>query len=82
MSEGFGKEKVELKIDINQDEVDILLKKYKKIKKYMKTPIYDIKVMDGTENYVTKLVEEGTQNQNWLLIPFLVDKNLGKFFGL
>jgi len=60
MSEGFGKEKVELKIDINQDEVDILLKKYKKIKKYMKTPIYDIKVMDGTENYVTKLVEEGT----------------------
>jgi hypothetical protein len=64
MSEGFGKEKVELKIDINQDEVDILLKKYKKIKKYMKTPIYDIKVMDGTENYVTKLVEEGTQNQN------------------
>ena len=64
MSEGFGKEKVELKIDINQDEVDVLLKKYKKIKKYMKTPIYDIKVMDGTENYVTKLVEEGTQNQN------------------
>jgi hypothetical protein len=62
MSEGFGKEKVELKIDINQDEVDVLLKKYKKIKKYMKTPIYDIKVMDGTENYVTKLVEEGTQN--------------------
>jgi hypothetical protein len=64
MSEGFGKEKVELKIDINQDEVDILLKKYKKIKKYMKTPIYNIKVMDGTETYVTKLVEEGTQNQN------------------
>ena len=62
MSEGFGKEKVELKIDNNQDEVDVLLKKYKKIKKYMKTPIYDIKVMDGTENYVTKLVEEGTQN--------------------
>tara|TARA_Y100000389_G_C17095424_1_gene333314 strand:- start:97 stop:291 length:195 start_codon:yes stop_codon:yes gene_type:complete len=64
MSEGFGKEKVELKININQDEVDVLLKKYKKIKRYMKTPIYDIKVMDGTENYVTKLVEEGTQNQN------------------
>jgi len=64
MSEGFGKEKVELKININQDEVDVLLKKYKKIKRYMKTPIYNIKVMDGTENYVTKLVEEGTQNQN------------------
>jgi len=65
MSEGFGsKKKVELKLEINQDEVDKLLKKYKKIKKYMKSPIYDVKVMDGTETYVTKLVEEGTQNQN------------------
>jgi len=65
MSEGFGsKKKVELKLEINQDEVDKLLKKYKKIKKYMKSSIYDVKVMDGTETYVTKLVEEGTQNQN------------------
>lgn len=64
MSEGFGKEKIEVNLRINTDEVDKLLKKYKKIKKYMKTPIYDIKVMDGTETYVTKLVEEGTQNQN------------------
>jgi len=64
MSEGFGKEKIEVNLRINTDEVDKLLKKYKKIKKYMKSPIYDVKVMDGTETYVTKLVEEGTQNQN------------------
>ena len=64
MSEGFGKEKIEVNLRINTDEVDKLLKKYKRIKKYMKSPIYDVKVMDGTETYVTKLVEEGTQNQN------------------
>lgn len=64
MSEGFGKEKIEVNLRVNTDEVDKLLKKYKKIKKYMKSPIYDVKVMDGTETYVTKLVEEGTQNQN------------------
>ena len=64
MSEGFGKEKIEVNLRINTDEVDKLLKKYKRIKKYMKSPIYDLKVMDGTETYVTKLVEEGTQNQN------------------
>ena len=64
MSEGFGKEKIEVNLRVNTDEVDKLLKKYKRIKKYMKSPIYDVKVMDGTETYVTKLVEEGTQNQN------------------
>lgn len=61
MSEGFGKEKVNLNIEINQDELDKLIKKYKKIKKYMKTPIYNIRVLDGNENYVSKLIEEGRE---------------------
>ena len=64
MSEGFGEEKLKVNLRVNTDEVDKLLKKYKRMKKYMKSPIYDVKVMDGTETYVTKLVEEGTQNQN------------------
>jgi len=63
MSEGFGKEKVNLNIEINQQELDKLIKKYKRIKKYMKSPIYDVKVMDGTETYVSKLVEEGREDQ-------------------
>tara|TARA_B100001939_G_scaffold284226_1_gene253791 strand:+ start:1271 stop:1462 length:192 start_codon:yes stop_codon:yes gene_type:complete len=63
MSEGFGKEKVNLNIEINQQELDKLIKKYKRIKKYMKSPIYDVKVMDGTETYVSKLVEEGQEDQ-------------------
>ena len=57
MTEGFegdGKAKV----TIYQDEVEKLLKQYKKIKKYMKSPIYAVKNMDGTETLVTKLLEE------------------------
>ena len=61
MSEGFGKEKVNLNIEIKQDELDKLIKKYKKNKKYMKTPIYNIRVLDGNENYVSKLIEEGRE---------------------
>lgn len=62
MSEGFGKEKINLNIEIDQDELNLLIKKYKKIKKYMKTPIYNIRVMDGTETYVSKLIKEGQED--------------------
>jgi hypothetical protein len=56
MTEGFNGGKI--KVNINSDEVDKLLKKYKKIKKYMKTPLFTIKTMDGTETLVNKLLEE------------------------
>jgi hypothetical protein len=46
------------KVTIDQHEVDNLLKEYKKIKKYMRSPLFQVKTMDGTENYVSKLVEE------------------------
>jgi len=46
------------KITIDQREVDNLLKEYKKIKKYMRSPLFQVKTMDGTEDYVSKLVEE------------------------
>ena len=44
MTEGFNDNKI--KVNINSDEVNKLLKKYKKIKKYMKTPLFAIKTMD------------------------------------
>ncbi len=47
-----------IKAVINDDEVKKLLKRYKKIKKYMKSPIYEVKVMDGNEDVVSKLVDE------------------------
>lgn len=54
MSNGFDKPNVV----IYKDEVKDLIKKYKKIKKYMKSPLYEIKTMDGTETLVSDLIKE------------------------
>jgi len=56
MSEGFSEEKIE--ITLYKDEVKNLLKKYKKIKKYMKSPLFTVKKMDGTEKVVSNLLKE------------------------
>jgi hypothetical protein len=60
MSEGFSEEKIE--VSIYKDEVKKLLKKYKKVKKYMKSPLFTVKTMDGTEKYVSKLIQEAEEN--------------------
>jgi|DEB19_MinimDraft_3_1074340.scaffolds.fasta_scaffold59094_3 hypothetical protein len=65
MSAGFGAEKPKTGkalVVINDDEVSKLLKKYKKTKKYMKSGLFAVKTMDGTENYVSKLIEEAEEN--------------------
>jgi hypothetical protein len=46
---------------MNQDQVQALVKKYKKIKKYQKSTIFEVKTMDGTENYVSQLIKEGEE---------------------
>jgi hypothetical protein len=56
MSEGFSEEKID--VAINKDEVKNLLKKYKKIKKYMKSPLFTVKTMDGTEKIVSELLKD------------------------
>ena len=43
---------------INDYEVQKLMKDYKKIKKYMKSSLYQIKTMEGTETKVKKLLDE------------------------
>jgi phosphoenolpyruvate-protein kinase (PTS system EI component) len=60
MSEGFNSGKV--KVTIDQDEVQKLLKEYKKIKKYMKSPLFTVKTMDGTEKIVSSLLKEAEEN--------------------
>ncbi len=55
MSKGFDQK---AKVIIDKDEVNNILKKYKKIKKYMKTPIYELLNMEGTETIVSSLLKE------------------------
>lgn len=59
MSSGFDNK---VKVVVNQDEVDKLLRKYKKVKKYMKSSLYTVKVIDGTETYVSQLIKEAEEN--------------------
>ena len=48
---------------INDDELNKLLKRYKKIKKYMKSSLYEMKTLDGTEQIVSKLLEDTPNDQ-------------------
>ena len=49
-------------LDMDPDQVQVLLKQYKKIKKYQKSNLFAIKTMDGTENVVSKMIEEGNES--------------------
>jgi hypothetical protein len=69
MSAGFGAEKIKngkAVVLIDDDEVKKLLKQYKKIKKYMKSPLYTVKTIDGTEKLVSELLEEYSDEENKL----------------
>ena len=48
----------DLNIDIDLDELRPIKKQYKKLRKYMKSNLYQIKEMDGTEKVITNLLKE------------------------
>ena len=57
MSEGFNVE-----IEMPKSEIDNLLKKYKKLKKYQKSSLFAVKKIDGTENLISKMIDEYNQD--------------------
>ena len=68
MSAGFGGDPnqgrvgKDAKITIDLDNIDTIIKQYKKIKKYQKSSLYAIKSMDGTEEIVSSLVKEAQED--------------------
>ena len=54
---GFNKD-AKLNVNVSKEEVSKLLKKYKKMSKYMKSPLYAVKQMDGTEDVVSKIFDD------------------------
>lgn len=48
-------------LGMDQDQIQELVKKYKKIKKYQKSSLFAVKNMDGTEEIVSKMVEEARE---------------------
>ncbi len=68
MTAGFGGDPnqgrlgKDAKITIDLDNIDHVIKKYKKIKKYQKSSLFAIKTMDGTEEIVSSLLKEAEDN--------------------
>ena len=48
-------------LGMNPDDVQDLLKKYKKIKKYQKSNLFTIKTLDGTEDIISEMIEEARE---------------------
>ena len=46
------------KVNVNADELVSVMKKYKKLKKYMKSNIYELHNLNQTETYISKLLKE------------------------
>jgi len=53
MSDGF-----DVRVEMPKEDIDKLLKKYKGLKKYQKSNLFAVKTMDGTENIISKMVQE------------------------
>ena len=51
-------DKGDLNINLDLDELATIKKQYKKLKKYMKSSIYEVRMMNGTEKTVTNLLKE------------------------
>ena len=51
-------DKGDLNINLDLDELVPIKKQYKKLKKYMKSSIYEVRMMNGTEKTVTNLLKE------------------------
>ena len=47
-----------MNVDVNAEELKNIKKKYKKLRKYMRSSLYEIKVMDGNEKTITNLLKE------------------------
>lgn len=60
MSVGFNSPKGDGKarIDVNIDAVNKVAKQYRKLKKYMRSPLYEVKTLDGTETTIKSLLDE------------------------
>jgi hypothetical protein len=61
MKNGFGK-KDDADVIIYKEELEKVVKQYKKIKKYMKSSLYQIKTIDGEEKIVSDLLKEVEDN--------------------
>ncbi len=51
-------DKKDLNIGIDLDQLGPIKKKYKKLRKYMRSNLFQVKEMDGTEKVISNLLKE------------------------
>jgi hypothetical protein len=61
MNKGFNND-LEVEFELPKQDLNKLLKQYKKVKKYQKSSLFAIKSMDGTEEIVSSLIKEAEDN--------------------
>jgi len=52
------------KVDVDPQELSKVMKDYKKLKKYMRSTLFEIKTLDGTEDKVAKLLKDYDPNKD------------------
>ena len=55
---GFANQGSQLNVKVSNEEIDKIIKKYKKIQKYRKSSLFAVQSMDETEEMITKMVDE------------------------
>tara|TARA_B100000927_G_scaffold219472_1_gene179505 strand:- start:38 stop:241 length:204 start_codon:yes stop_codon:yes gene_type:complete len=64
MSKGFEKKLFDVEIEMPHEEIQKLIKEYKKLKKYQKSSMCEIEKLSGKKTKVEKLVDEfGTNSE-------------------
>jgi len=58
MSDGF-----DVKVEMPKEDIDRLLKEYKKLKKYSKSSIYELEKLSGKKTKIEKLIEKHGQDE-------------------
>jgi len=51
-------ENAELRVELNSDHIAVIKKQYKKVRKYMRSSIYEVRIMDGNEKVVSSLLDK------------------------
>ena len=62
MSKGFEKKLFDVEIEMPHEEIQKLIKEYKKLKKYQKSSMCEIEKLSGKKTKVEKLVDEFVTN--------------------
>lgn len=57
MSKGF-----DVEFEVPKEQIDILLKEYKKLKKYKKSNLFTIEKLDGKDTIIDQLTREAEED--------------------